>query len=127
MGVILQCKSYKKAVYFFTVNVLASLNCSNSKEGVSWRLKFFSGSFKIVCLCRKKIQQPLQYISLGRPLSICSAAENEKLWSLISVCVFISDNATMLHIYLYMCVYIHLSIIKQMLGKYKTFQSHKGN
>lgn len=73
---------------------------------------FFSRSFKIVC--RKKIWQPLQYISLGRLLSICSATGSEKLWPFIGVCVIISDNATMLHIYPYACVctYIFISANK---------------
>lgn len=85
--------------------------------------RFFNRSSKIDCLGRKRVWQPLQYISLRRLLSVNSAIGNEKLWPCISVCIFISDNATMLHIYPYVYVYI----INHMLGKYKTFQSHKGN
>lgn len=38
----------------------------------------------------------MQYISLGRLLSICNATWNKTLLSFFSICIFISDNPTML-------------------------------
>lgn len=71
--------------------------------------RFFNRSFQIVCLGRKKVWQPLQYISLGR----LSSAVQQGMRNLGHLLVFVSLYLIMLpcyiliYVYVCVCLYVH--------------------